>query len=106
MVWLKMFNFIVEKVHNKISITGHTDATPYADTYNYSNWELSVDRANTCRRFLEENGVNNERFQSVIGKEATEPYVKNDPRAPQNRRIGILLIRENAIKSVAGRAGS
>ena len=38
---------------NKISISGHTDATPYASgEKGYSNWELSSDRANASRRVL------------------------------------------------------
>ncbi len=90
---------VIKKSPNKITITGHTDATPYVDTRNYSNWELSVDRANATRRFLEESGVGSDRIESVIGKEATEPYVKNDPYSPQNRRISILLLRKNPIQS-------
>jgi len=33
------------KLPNKISIEGHTDSKPYAASGNYSNWELSSDRA-------------------------------------------------------------
>jgi len=27
----------------------------------------------------------------VVGKASTEPYLKSDPQAPQNRRISVLL---------------
>src|SRR5512135_1638920 len=37
---------VVAKLPNKVSITGHTDAQPYAFGRNYGNWELSSDRAN------------------------------------------------------------
>jgi chemotaxis protein MotB len=36
------------KLPNKISIEGHTDSRPYATSGNYSNWELSTDRANAA----------------------------------------------------------
>src|ERR1700742_642483 len=38
------------KLPNKISIEGHTDSKPYATQGEYSNWELSTDRANAARR--------------------------------------------------------
>src|SRR5579863_7723650 len=41
---------VVQKLPNKISITGHTDSTQYALTAKYTNWELSADRANASRR--------------------------------------------------------
>ena len=37
-------------VPNHISLEGHTDAKPYGGKTNYSNWELSADRANAARR--------------------------------------------------------
>ncbi len=45
------------KLPNKISREGHTDARPYPGGSDYSNWELSVDRANAARRLMQENGV-------------------------------------------------
>src|SRR4029077_10738385 len=45
------------KLPNKISIEGHTDSKPYAGKREYSNWELSADRANAARRLMEENGL-------------------------------------------------
>ena len=47
---------VVAKLPNKISVSGHTDATPYASADGYSNWELSSDRANAARRLLLESG--------------------------------------------------
>jgi chemotaxis protein MotB len=40
------------KLPNKVSIEGHTDSKPYSGNSNYSNWELSVDRANSARRLM------------------------------------------------------
>ena len=45
-------------VPNRISLTGHTDTTPYATgAVGYTNWELSADRANAARRALEAGGM-------------------------------------------------
>lgn len=44
---------VLNGMPNRISLAGHTDATPYAGGgKSYSNWELSADRANTARRVL------------------------------------------------------
>ncbi len=53
-----MLNLLADKlstVPNKVSIEGHTDAQPYSGsgTKNYSNWELSEDRANVARRLMQ-----------------------------------------------------
>ncbi len=39
---------------NSLLIEGHTDATQYSTDNNYSNWELSADRANSARRLMQE----------------------------------------------------
>jgi chemotaxis protein MotB len=44
---------VLNDVPNRVSISGHTDAQPYAGgERGYSNWELSADRANASRREL------------------------------------------------------
>lgn len=92
---------IIQKTPNALSISGHTDANPYS-TKHYTNWELSSDRANASRRTLEENGIENKRFAAVIGKEAREPFIKNNPLSAQNRRISITLLRQTPLgKKVA-----
>ncbi|VFS83776.1 flagellar motor protein MotB [Pseudomonas aeruginosa] len=42
----------IRQVPNKISISGHTDAKPYAGNGDFGNWELSANRANAARRAL------------------------------------------------------
>ena len=84
---------------NKLSISGHTDAAPYLGGGNYSNWELSTDRANASRRVLIEAGIDTKRVETVNGKAETDPLVKEDPFAPQNRRISIVLLREKAART-------
>lgn len=78
---------------NDIAVVGHTDAVPFGST-TYTNWELSADRANTARRLLRAQGLPENRISRVSGKAAVEPLVP-DPNAPQNRRIALILLRED-----------
>ncbi len=41
------------KIPNKISIEGHTDSERFSGRADYTNWELSVDRANASRRMMQ-----------------------------------------------------
>ncbi|MBV9861383.1 MAG: OmpA family protein [Alphaproteobacteria bacterium] len=86
---------VVRKLPNKIAITGHTDATPYArGGGSYGNWELSVDRANASRRELLSDGVAAERVSRVAGVAERDPLVPADPASPRNRRISIVLLHD------------
>jgi chemotaxis protein MotB len=84
----------VKKLDNPIAIKGHTDSAPYANGNNYSNWELSTDRANSSRRALLAAGLPPERIASVVGRADQEHFVPEDPRSPRNRRISIVLLRQ------------
>ena len=77
---------------NDISIVGHTDGLPYAGAENYSNWELSTDRANMARRLMIDSGFPIAQIDEVAGKADTEPLVENI-LAPQNRRISITILK-------------
>ena len=52
----------IKAVPNKISISGHTDAKPYAGTGEFGNWELSANRANAARRALVAGGTRTARW--------------------------------------------
>ena len=58
----------------------------------YDNWNLSADRANTARRLLVRSGVSRDRIREVSGKADTDPLIKEDPSAAQNRRISITIL--------------
>ncbi|AVM73661.1 flagellar motor protein MotB [Magnetospirillum gryphiswaldense] len=92
---LDLVSRIVNQMPNKISITGHTDAIPFRDPSGYTNWELSADRALASRRALLGSGVPEERIDRIVGRASSEPLVVDDPKAPRNRRISIILLREN-----------
>jgi chemotaxis protein MotB len=85
---------VVQRMPNKISITGHTDSTGYPAGGKYSNWELSSDRANDSRREFLADGVPPERISRVVGLADRDPLVQGDPASPRNRRISIVLLRE------------
>lgn len=84
----------VTQMPNSISISGHTDATPFATGRQYDNWDLSTDRANQSRRALVEAGVSPDRIATVVGMADTQPMIGEDPYDPRNRRISIVLLRE------------
>ena len=84
-------------VENKLSISGHTDATPYASgERGYSNWELSSDRANESRRALIQGGMDEGRLVRVVGMAAATPLDKKDPYNPLNRRISLIVMNKQA----------
>ncbi len=78
------------KLPNKVAIEGHTDAAPFGRP-NYSNWELSADRANAARRILAESGLTNDRVSQVRGFADQRLLKKDDPTNPSNRRISIIV---------------
>ncbi|MBC2861151.1 flagellar motor protein MotB [Stappia sp. 28M-7] len=85
---------VIGRMPNRIQITGHTTSGGIALNPSYTNWELSADRANAARQILTEYGVPADRFYGVVGKADSEPLFPNDPYLAANRRIGILLMRE------------
>ena len=93
---------VMNKLPNRVSITGHTDATPYRSENGYGNWELSSDRANASRRMLIESGIPPQRVVQVAGKADTEPLFPTDPFQPGNRRIAIVLLRDAQAAPGAG----
>ncbi len=86
---------IIKKLPNKIKISGHTDARPFAAGSQRTNWDLSADRANASRRALEQLGVAEDRIAQVVGMADRDPIEPSDPLAPENRRISIILLRQN-----------
>jgi chemotaxis protein MotB len=86
----------ISKVPNHLLIEGHTDAAQYGDNRGYSNWELSVDRANSARRLMEEAGLHAEQVSYVRG--FAERQLKNpaNPMDPANRRVSLVIQYQDA----------
>jgi chemotaxis protein MotB len=83
-------------VPNRLSLTGHTDATPYLGGSGRTNWDLSADRANAARRALEAAGLSVEKTARVVGLSSSVLFDRIDPRNPINRRISIIVMTHQA----------
>ena len=83
----------INEVPNKITLSGHTDATPYFRK-DYGNWELSADRANAARRALVEAGLREDKINRVVGLASSVLFDKENPRNPINRRISIIVMNK------------
>jgi chemotaxis protein MotB len=82
----------VGKLPNTVSIEGHTDSKPYSGGLTgYSNWELSVDRANAARKIMQSSGLTAKQVSQVRGFADQRPRVNNDPDDPGNRRISLIV---------------
>jgi len=92
---LEQVAIVANTLPNDISVRGHTDSHKYAPGASYTNWELSADRANASRRVLTNSNVDESRIANVMGKSSQDPFIKDNPRDPQNRRISILMLRES-----------
>ena len=88
---------MLNEVPNKVSLSGHTDATSYAGgEKGYSNWELSADRANASRRELIVGGIAEEKIVRVVGLSSAVLYDKESPLNPVNRRISLIVLNKQA----------
>ena len=72
-------------------IEGHTDAAPYAARDGYSNWELSVDRANAARRLMKAAGVSDEQVSYIRGFADRKLRNVSNPVDPVNRRVSLVV---------------
>ncbi|HNG58043.1 MAG TPA: flagellar motor protein MotB, partial [Solirubrobacterales bacterium] len=88
-------------VENRISLSGHTDATPYSGgDRGFGNWELSTNRANASRRELVSGGLVDAKVMRVVGLASTVLYDKDDPQNPINRRISIIVMNKRTEEAI------
>ncbi len=87
---LKMIAKELSSLPNKIIIEGYTDARPYVRS-DYTNWELSSDRANAARKVLDEGGLNKDQILEVRGYADRRLRNPADPYDFSNRRVSILV---------------
>jgi chemotaxis protein MotB len=94
---LRAIGAVLVEVPNRLTLEGHTDAQPFsAGERGYSNWELSADRANASRRELVAGGLTEDRVLRVQGLASSQPFERDDPLAPSNRRISIIVMNREA----------
>lgn len=100
-VILREIGQMLNDVPNKISLSGHTDATPFpSGDKGYSNWELSADRANASRRELIAGGMDADKMLRVVGLSSAVLFDRDDPFNPINRRISIIVMNEKAENAI------
>lgn len=85
-----------------IRVEGHTDAKPYSGT-EYTNIELSTDRAISFRRLLGKFGVPLSRFKGVSGMGDSRLRIPTKPFAAANRRVALLLPWKPRIEKEKGK---
>lgn len=91
---------IIDRLPNRITIAGHTDASPTPP--GTSNWELSAARANAALRILQSRGITDDRVAEVRGKASSDPLFPDDPYMAGNRRLSIVLLREAPVLPPGG----
>jgi chemotaxis protein MotB len=89
---LKTIAMELSKIPNQLVIEGHTDASDNSFAENYTNFELSSDRANAARRAMVEGGLDPHQVYNVRGYAANKPRFPDNPYDPRNRRITILVL--------------
>jgi len=85
---------IIDRLPNRVSISGHTEGVAFEGPNGMTNWELSAARANAARALLTAGGLVQDRIYEVAGKAGSEPLLPEDPNASANRRLSIVLLRE------------
>ncbi len=96
---------IIKSVPNRISISGHTDIKPYI-AVNYSNWELSADRANAARRALITGGLPTGKVGRVVGLASSVLLDTAIPDNPVNRRISIIVMNRRTEEAIQHENGT
>lgn len=86
---------VFQKVQNKLILSGHTDSTAFSGTQ-YSNWELSGDRALQARQVLNAGGMPANRVVQVAAFAANKPLNTTNPQSSENRRIEMLILTSDA----------
>lgn len=85
----------ITETPNRLTVRGHTDALGFSKGNGISNWSLSSARADATRRLLMGAGIDGSRFRRIEGVADTDPYVKDAPLDPRNRRISVTLLYED-----------
>jgi len=81
----------IGKLPNKVTMEGHTDSKPYSGRQDYSNWELSTDRANAARRWMQANGMRDDQVSQIRGFADQSLRKPEDPEDDSNRRVSFII---------------
>lgn len=89
------------KLPNPVLVEGHTDSRQFSSEKGYSNWELSADRANSTRRFMQDKGLRDHQVVQVRGYADQRLWKPKEPDNPANRRVSIIVQYQDAKPSSA-----
>jgi chemotaxis protein MotB len=92
----------IGKLPNSVTIEGHTDSKAFPGRADYSNWELSADRANAARRWMQSNGMRPDQVTQVRGFADESLRKPDDPMADSNRRVSFIIQYQTAPAVDAG----
>jgi chemotaxis protein MotB len=81
----------LKSLPNELLIEGHTDARPFISRVDYSNWELSSDRANAARRLMDISGLRPGQVVQVRGFADRKLRNKDEPESASNRRVSVIV---------------
>jgi chemotaxis protein MotB len=100
----------LSKMSGPVALEGHTDSQRYG-TENYTNWELSADRANAARRIMQTSGLKASQVTQVRGFADQRLRIPENPKDPSNRRVSIIVQYNPAMalqeeKAASARPGS
>jgi chemotaxis protein MotB len=85
---------VIRYLPNYISVIGHTNSLGGIDE-SINLWKLSSDRADTARRFMNANHIDPAQTLQLVGKADRDLLVPDNPSAPENVRLEIILLRHS-----------
>ena len=83
--------WMIDRHHFRVTIDGHTRQPAQEKTGDYTEWELSADRANAARRSLVHYAVEPRYVERVTGYGATKTLDGEKPDGESNDRITLSL---------------
>jgi chemotaxis protein MotB len=86
----------IGKLPNRVTMEGHTDSRPYRGGAEYSNWELSSDRANAARRWMQQTGMRDDQVTQVRGFADQSLRVPDHPEDGTNRRVTLVIMYQSS----------
>lgn len=93
--FIKAITEVIKILPNNISLRGHTDSSTYSEKATYTNWELSVDRANVTRKIMKTSKFPDEQFKDIQGRADREHFDIQNPMAIANRRVTIMVLKQS-----------
>ena len=87
------------KLPNRLLIEGHTDSKPFNKNGAYGNWELSTERANAARRWMQQSGLRPAQVGQVRGFADQNLRNVKDPEDASNRRISVIIQYQTPAKA-------